>query len=236
MPAESGTGVARIVQRLFSWSFVTLIGSVVLALLCVGYLFWFFEKDKNPQFASGHRAGVSNGMWWSTVMLFGHKGVFPASVPGRFLAATSMLLSILLLSVLTGAIASELTVGHFESLIRDHHDLRHVRTLAVDGTSAAEFLRREHVAYESVADVAAGLDLLAAGHGDALVHDAPLLDYEVHNRRDGTLQVLAQTFELQDYAIAVAQDSALRERLNGALLELRASPQWQEIRFRYLNR
>lgn len=233
---SAGTGIERILRAVFSWQFLTLVGSVVLALLVAGYLFWWFERRQNPQFAEGQKPGVAFGLWWSMLLLFGHKGVFPKSVAGRLLAAASMLVSILLLSVLTGAIASALTVGHFESVIRDASDLRHVRTLAVDGTSGTAFLRRERIAYESVASVTAGLEAVANERADALVHDAPLLEFEVNRDWPGRLNLLPQTFELQDYAIAVGQDSPLRERLNTALLEVRSSPQWEDIQYRYLRR
>ncbi len=234
--SDGGSGVERIVRGVFSWPFLTLVGSVLRALVAAGYLFWLFEHRRNPQFAESQRRGVSNGLWWSTIMLLGHKGIFPASVAGRVLAASSMLVSILLLSVLTGAIASALTVGHFEAVIRDHHDLRHVRAFAVDGTSGAEFLRRERIAYESVPNVEVGLRRLADGVGDALVHDAPLLEYEVARGHAGALRVLPETFELQDYAVTLPQQSPLRERLNHALLQVRASPLWEQILFRYLQR
>lgn len=231
---QGGDGVERILRGLFSWPMLTLIGSVLLALIGAGYAFWILERKKNAQFAR-HRQGVSQGLWWSTIMLLGHKGVFPVSVMGRVLAVTSMLVSILLLSVLTGAIASALTVGHFESVIRDQNDLRHVGTLAVEGTAGAEFLRRERIAFRAVPSVAAGLDALAAEEegADALVHDAPLLEWEVGRRRGG-VEVLQRVFELQDYAIAMAPGSALRERINTALLSLKASARWKAILFRYL--
>jgi len=230
-----GSGFERIFRGLISWQFLTLIGSVLLGLVVTGYLFWFVERRRNPQF-SGHRAGVSQGLWWSTIMLFGHKGIHPVSVTGRILAASSMLVSILLLSVLTGAIASALTVGHFESVIRDFQDLRYVRTAAVDGTSAADFLRRERIAFESVRDVKAGLEAVAQEQTDALIHDTPILEYEISRSFSGKLELLPRNFELQDYGLVVPQGSPLRERINAVLLELRSGTLWQEIKFRHLGR
>jgi len=233
---EAGEGFRRIVRGVLSWQFLTLIGSVVLALLLVGWMFWLVERRVNPVFESRKR-GVSAGLWWATIMLLGHKGIFPVTAAGRVLAASSMVVSILLLSVLTGAIASALTLGELASRIRDYHDLRHARTAAIAQTSAADFLRRERISFEAVPDLATGLRAVADGRVDALVHDAPLLDYAVlAPPLSRVLRVLPQTFALQDYAIALQQGSDLREPINNALLEIRASPRWQEIRFRYSGR
>lgn len=46
--------------------------------------------------------------------------------------------------------------------------------------------------------------------------------------------MLAETFERQDYAIAVQQDSSLRGPLNLALLRLIADDDWQTVLTRYL--
>lgn len=233
---DSGTGFERIASAVFSWPFLTLVGSVVLGLMAMGAVFWSVEHRRNHAFPSGYREGVPQGVWWSTIMLLGHKGIFPATAIGRVLAASCMLVSILMLSVLTGAIASALTVGHFESWIRDENDLRHVRAFAVEGSSSAEYLRRQRIVFESVPSVTAGLDAVASGRGEAFVHDAPLLEYEVAQHHAGVVHVLARQFELQDYAVAVGQGSVLRERLNKVLLDVRSSPEWARIQYEYLQR
>ena len=69
---------------------------------------------------------------------------------------------------------------------------------------------------------------------DAVVYDAPLLRHVCLSQFSGDLEVLPATFEKQDYAIAIPQDSPLREPLNRALLEALADRHWQEIVRRYL--
>jgi polar amino acid transport system substrate-binding protein len=44
------------------------------------------------------------------------------------------------------------------------------------------------------------------------------------------------TFEKQDYAIALPEDSPLREPLNRTLLEALTDPEWQNTVQRYLGR
>ena len=75
---------------------------------------------------------------------------------------------------------------------------------------------------------------LAQGDLDAVVYDAPLLRYHTVAGPDTGLTVLPAVFRRQDYAFAVAEDSALRELLNIELLAIVKSAEWDGIRKRYL--
>ncbi|NIQ97489.1 MAG: transporter substrate-binding domain-containing protein, partial [Desulfuromonadales bacterium] len=80
------------------------------------------------------------------------------------------------------------------------------------------WLESEHLPFRSVSDIEAALETLAAGRVDAVVYDAPILRYEIHNAYRGSLQVLPGSFDRQDYGIGLPSDSPLREPLNRLLL------------------
>jgi polar amino acid transport system substrate-binding protein len=61
---------------------------------------------------------------------------------------------------------------------------------------------------------------LKSGDVQAVVYDAPVLQYEAAKLNDEKLQMVGPVFERQNYAFALQQDSALRERLNQGLLDL----------------
>ena len=226
---------ASLVRGFLSREFLQLVGGVVVLLALVGVFFWLSERRSNRQYREGTpRKGIATGLGWSTILFFGHKGIFPSTVTGRFLAAACMLTSILLLSVLTGAIASILTVNQLDSPIRDENDLRYVRASAVLGTSSEAFLRRERIPFQSVEGPRAGLDALEAGQVDALVYDAPMMSYLILKEERGGLRVLDNTLESQDYAVALPLDSPWRKRINEALLDVRSSRRWSELLYRYV--
>ncbi len=232
--AEQGFGFRALLRALTSREFLQIIAVVVLALAGIGVLFWLAEHKRHPQFKEGGATGsVGTGIWWSTIIFLGHKGVFPKSVPGAILAATCMVASILLFSVLTGAVASVLTVHSLESPIRGVDDLRLARTVAVRDTSAARFLAGKGVYFGSVADPSEGLRRIQAGTADAMVHDAPLLQH-LQRTEFRDLQIVSHDFDVRDYAIAFALDSPWRKPVNRALLEIRDGDSWGEILYRYL--
>lgn len=232
---EAVGGFSGWVGALLSPGFLILVGSLLGGLLLVGVLIWLAERKTNPTFRDTKaRSGVGNGLWWSTIMFLGHKGIFPTTAVGRTLAISTMIASVVLLSVLTGAIASQLTVAQLNTLVRSVADLDRVRTAAVQGTSGAAFLRAQRIRFEEVETIEEGVALLQERELDALVHDQPLLEYLLNDVDD--LQVLPRTLDTQDYAFALRPDSALRKDTNAALLRIRNSAAWAEIRYQYLGR
>jgi polar amino acid transport system substrate-binding protein len=74
--------------------------------------------------------------------------------------------------------------------------------------------------YVPVATAEEGSDLVLKGDVDALVFDAPTLQYVAARRGNGLLHVVGPVFDPQKYGIAVPDGSALRKRINRALLEM----------------
>jgi ABC-type amino acid transport substrate-binding protein len=68
---------------------------------------------------------------------------------------------------------------------------------------------------------------------NAVVYDAPVLQYEAGKLNDEKLQMVGSVFERQNYAFALQPESVLRERLNQALLKLGEQGVGNELRKKY---
>ncbi|WP_320044731.1 ion channel [uncultured Desulfobacter sp.] len=67
--------------------FLEVIFTLFMLLLLVGFLIWFFEKDKNrEQFGGSPFSGIGSGFWWSAVTMttVGYGDKAPRTVAGRF--------------------------------------------------------------------------------------------------------------------------------------------------------
>lgn len=71
---------------------------------------------------------------------------------------------------------------------------------------------------------------------DAVVYDAPILKYEVHQNYSGQARVLPTVFEKQDYAFALPSGSPLVEPINQILLRITSEPQWHDVQATYLGK
>jgi polar amino acid transport system substrate-binding protein len=232
-----GGHLAAIADELLTVRTLAVLAGVVSVLVLIGLVFWLLERGRSAPFkVLDKREGIGLGLWWSTIILLGNKGVVPSSALARMLAAGLMIASLLMVSAFVGAIASWFTVSQLERDVRQPEDLRMLRVATVKDTTSETTLREMRIAYRAEPDLDGAIQRVLTDRADALVYDAPVLRYLVNKEYQDRLRVLALRFHPQDYAIALPQGSTLREPVNRALLRLRGEPWWDELQFRYLGR
>lgn len=226
-----------VLKRLLSWQFLTVIGLLTLLLLIVGFLVWLFERRGNAdQFGGRAWEGIGSGFWWSAVTMttVGYGDKAPRTLGGRIIGLVWMFAAIIIISSFTAAITSALTIGQLGSSIHGPADLPGVRVAGVANSTAGSYLKHQHVPFRAYPDAATALKALAEGQEDAVVYDAPILQYLAKEHFLGRIVVLPHTFMRQDYAIVLPQGSRLREPLDQALESEIHSPAWQDLLYRYL--
>ncbi|WP_274600223.1 transporter substrate-binding domain-containing protein [Thiocystis violacea] len=233
---DGGGGWLTVSQRLFSVPFLQVIASLLGLLLLVGMLVWLFERRHNAQFGGTPTKGIGAGLWWSAVTMttVGYGDKAPQSLGGRLVAMVWMFAGILIVSSFTAAITTALTVGELGGKVRGKDDLPRARIATVADTTSAQYLTDARLKFHAKPSLEDALDALAGGTVDAVVYDKPILSYQIHRQFDDRLRMLSVRFERQDYGIALPSGSALREKLNQALLESLHDPAWDELLFRYL--
>ena len=226
-----------IVGNVFSLGFLRAVAVLLAVSLAVGVALWLVERRHNEHFGA-HRRGLGSSVWWSATAMTQGGGAagekVPVTLPGRLLAITWMVASVIVVASFTAALTSQLTLKQLRGTVHGEGDLRYVRVGAVAGTETTEYLDREHVVHRAFADPEAGLSALENGQIDALVYDRPLLLWLVNRRFSGSLQVLDATFDPQEYAIALPQGSKLRIPINLALVDAVRSDWWRETLLAYL--
>lgn len=238
VPAGGGR-VLSTISRFFSWQFFTALGALALLLLGVGAAIWLFERKANAEEFGGSPAqGMSSGFWWAAVTMttVGYGDKAPRTLGGRLIGLVWMFAAVIIISSFTAAIATSLTVGSLSSGIKGVQDLRNARVVTVEGSAAADSLRERGIAFVTHPELEDGLQDLADERVDAVVYDAPLLNYRVINDYAGTLNVLPSTFDRQDYAFALPQGSNLREPINRAILQYLATDEWRDTLTEYLGK
>jgi polar amino acid transport system substrate-binding protein len=241
---ETGLGVAvrgdlanwvPVARAFLSLSFLRAILVLIGIALFVGIVIWLFERRANESFAGHPLRGMTSGIWWSAVAMTqaGAAQNAPASLPGRLLAVVWMIASIVVIAVFTASVTSAITTHQLQSIVQNADDLRSLRVGAVDGSSSVDFLDTQRISHTVFRDPESGLRALEAGTLDAFVYDRPLLTWTVQ-QKFSRLQVLRVTFDRQNYAIALPQNSALRVPLDIALLADLDSDWWDQVLYHYL--
>lgn len=237
IPGGKG-GPLAVLRGLFTWDLAKLLGALLALLSVIGVIVWLLEHRRNDQFPRRAGPGIAAGVWWSAVTMttVGYGDKSPVTLPGRILGIAWMFAAIIIISLFTASVTTTLTVDRLESSIKGPEDLVPVRVGTLAKSTSAAYLDRHHIAYSSVTSVLDGEQRVARGELDALVYDAPLLQYTARHDLGGAVIVLPAIFDHQDYAFALPDGSALREPLNRLLLGELGSERWTELLDRYLGK
>jgi polar amino acid transport system substrate-binding protein len=126
-------------------------------------------------------------------------------------------------------VTSSLTVQQLRSSIQGPGDLPGKTIATVPGTVAADYLTQLGLPYAEVTSVDQGCNMLMQGQMQAIVFDAPTLQYWAARRGKGVLQVVGPIFRLEKYGIAMPQGSALRKQINEARLALYEDGKYEDL-------
>lgn len=233
--ADSGLGAT--LEQIFTAKFGKLVGLLFVVLAGVGALMWVIERKRNQaQFGGSAAHGIGAGLWWSAVTMttVGYGDKAPVTIAGRILGLVWMFTALIIISSFTAAIASALTVSQLESSINGPDDLPKAKVGTVESGNGPKYCDRRVLHCTKYKDGAAAVEALKKGEVDAVVHEAPLLQYAAKTVGDGKVTVLEGTFDNHGYGFGLKQGSPLREDINRTLLTVVATDEWNQILARYL--
>lgn len=183
-------------------------------------IIWRLELG-NPHFNDNISEGFADSRFFVHVVIsstgFGNQ--IPLSKWGKRVAVILMYSGIgFMFPLITGKITTEMSAKNL-TYISCKEDLKNKRVAVKRGTetSKSKTLRNLGAILVPVKDVPAGVVLLKKGEVDAVVHDKPALSYV--SKEDPELMVVDELFDIQIYGIALQDNSPLREKINGKVLE-----------------
>ncbi len=233
---KDASGLGATLSAIFTTKFAKLIGALTAMLLVIGMMMWLAERRRNDQFGGTAFHGIGAGLWWSAVTMttVGYGDKAPVTLVGRLLGLVWMFAAILIIASFTASISSALTVSQLSSSVSGPGDLPKVKVGTVEPGSGPYYLGRRHIKYKGYKDATAAIEGLASGEVDAVVYEAPILQYVVKNKGDTNIVVLDGTFDNHGYALMLKQASPLREAVNIALLQFISTDDWSSVLQKYL--
>ena len=130
-------------SHLLAWEFLMLMLILTAMAVVFGVLMWLVERRRNPDHFGGLFDGLGQGIWWAVVTMttVGYGDKSPRTLLGRVVAVFWMVVGVVSLAVVTGSVASQMTVAQLNSPVRGPEDLPYVRTGTVAGTTSETYLR-----------------------------------------------------------------------------------------------
>lgn len=215
--------LGQLVGNLFNWKLIGMFALLVLAMLIISHLVWMYEHKVNEDmWPKSYVQGMWESFWWtiSTLLVGGADNKGPVGVAGRLIAIVWMLLSIVLVSLLTASFTTTMTINTLKGDINGPGDLPGRNVATIKGSTSETWLNNRGAKVQSFANVAECIEALKAKKVQAVVYDAPMLQYAITKQQDDNLQLVGPMFDRQNYGFALQQDSPYRERINRALLAL----------------
>jgi polar amino acid transport system substrate-binding protein len=211
--------------------------TVLVIVFVLANALWFVERRSNPAFQKGYVRGLGEGLWGVMLIIatgeHGDRDV--PNVVKRLIVASMWLLGVLLVAQFTATVTSSLTVQQLQSTIRGPGDLPGKTIATVPGSLAAGYLTKLGLPYTEIPSAGEGLQKLFQGQAQAIVFEAPTLQYLAATRGRGVLQVVGPIFRPQKYGIAMAAGSPLRKQINEVLLEMYDDGAYENIYNRYFS-
>ncbi|WP_250530143.1 transporter substrate-binding domain-containing protein [Caballeronia sp. ATUFL_F1_KS4A] len=238
---DSGLQIIVRAQNESTWmdAFWSIPWKAVVQLVCVAVaivfllanLVWLIERRRDPQFQRPYLRAIGEGLWVTMLIIATgeHGERETAGFWKRLLVPAMWLIGVVLIAQFTATVTSSQTVARLQSNIRGPDDLPGKTIGTVPRTTAADYLAQRGLPFVDVNSAADGIRMLTHGDVQAIVYDAPTLQYWAAKRGNGLLAVVGPVFSPQKYGIAVANGSALRKPINEALLAMVEDGTYEQI-------
>ena len=153
-------------RRSFTGSIPILTGATLLVIILSTVTVYFAEHGVNDDFQHW-----GDCLWWIlvTISTVGYGDKAPKSTGGKALAVIWMFTAIIIISGITAAITSALTVSRLGSDISGVEDLHNIRVGTVADTTSQIYMEESRISHRSFTSLDECLSALSDGEIDAVL-------------------------------------------------------------------
>jgi ABC-type amino acid transport substrate-binding protein len=231
VPSGSRRGVVASILWSIPWRTVAyLLAAAIIIVVLLANLLWIIQRGEAKERVR-YLPGVGNALWRiMRVITAAEYGDTDSPRPMKAIGVVLVwLLGVVIIAELTASLTSFQTIDRLRSEIRGPEDLPGKAIASVRGTAAGNYLTARGLSFTDVHSEPEALALLRQGAVDAVVFDAPALEYWAAKTGHGVVEVVGPVFRPEKYAIAVPNGSALRKQIDKALLEIYKDGTYEKI-------
>ena len=228
-------GMRDFLKLLFSTTMGSWLIAALILTIVPAHIIWLLERRHSESMVSrSYFPGIFQAFGWGLGMLAASPDDAPRHWQTRTLSLMWAFVSIIFVAYFTATLTANLTVEKFESKINTPTDLIGRRVCTVAETTSTTNLSKLGVDYKAVRDVQDCYKGLSEAKFDAIVFDAPVLQYYVLHEGAGVATIAGPIFHDEDYGIVFPLGSALRREFDDALLAIRESGDFDLIKQKWL--
>jgi ABC-type amino acid transport substrate-binding protein len=236
VPDNQGATFSEVLTGLSDSGYLRAYGWLALVIVVATVLMTLFDRRFDKNFPKGWPEGVSESFY--SVMSVVTSGRSPSRKnlfgwPGRIWQALWLVCGIAVMAYVTSSVTSVMTTLSLTNQINDASDLPGKSVGVFSGSVAEEFAEETGWSFQPFDDVQGAVAAMSSGRIDAVVGDAPVLEYYAHNNPRANVEVVGPIFEPDKYGFGLAQDSRWTRPLTLELLSAHETNLIEDLRVRY---
>lgn len=205
---------------------------LLISILVLGVLLFLIERN-NGSLSSSFFPGIFQTTWVFLCSMLGLDGalfVYPVtSWLGRVIVACGQLLSLAFLGLFIGELSAFITTRKIRLNIEEPRDLTGKLVATVQDSTSELTLKNIGAVVKPVTVIKDAFTKLKNKQVEAVVFDAPVLDYYSLNEGSDWTEVVGKLFEKQDYGFVLQNDSPFRKEVNLAILTINENGTYDEL-------
>ncbi|TYC51746.1 transporter substrate-binding domain-containing protein [Rhodobacterales bacterium] len=236
VPETRGASFSEILTGLSDSGYLRAYGWLALVIVVATALMTFFDRRFDKNFPRGWPEGVSESFY--SVMSVVTSGRSPSRKnlfgwPGRIWQALWLVCGIAVMAYVTSSVTSVMTTLSLTNQISNANDLPGKMIGVFAGSVAQEHAEASGWSFEEFDDIDSAVSALHDGTIDAVVGDAPVLEYYSHVNPRENVDVVGPIFEPDKYGFGLAHDSPWTRPMTLELLTAHEDELIEELRVRY---
>ena len=224
-------GLFDFLKLLFSKTMAVWLWAALVLTIVPAHIIWVMERgDPESMVSKSYFPGIFQSFGLGLGMLAAAPFDSPRQWPIRTITILWTFISIIFIAHYTAILTTNLTVERIKSQISSPTDLVGKRVCTVVNTTSAPALSKigvQHTAAQQIEDCYTGLE---NDSFDAVVFDAPVLQYYVAHRGAGVADVTGPIFKNEDYGIVFPIGSDLRREFDDALLSVQEDGEFDRLK------
>lgn len=236
VPSVSPSGFDRILSGLSDAGHLRAYGWLLTVIAVATIGFTLFDRKFDPEFPKRWREGAAES-FHNVISIAtngktsGRKNLF--GWIGRIWQAVWMLVGVGTIAYVTSSVTSVMTTVAIERGIHSIADLPGKTVGVFQGSASEEFIAARGIGSRSYQDIDAAVSAMNDGDIDAIVGDAPVLEFYVNSKPSEDVATVGKIFHPDKYGFAFPVGSDLAQPVTLQLLKRMEDGTVEKLRNRY---
>ena len=235
VPASSAQraepGLVDFLKVLFSKTMLVWLLAALALTVLPAHIIWVLERGNAESMVDrSYFPGIFQAFGWGLGMLAAAPFDPPLRWPIRVVTIIWTFVSIIFVAYYTAILTTNFTVSTITSQISTPADLIGKKVCTVADTTSSAYLNKLGAPFTGAAQIEDCYDGLGKGDFQAVVYDAPVLQYYLSHGGAGVAVPAGAVFKDEDYGLVFPAGSQLREAADSALLSMQEDGQYELLK------